>query len=124
MSANKSGRSRAIHPPSVCWHCANKLQPAWYTPGNRRDLLRECNDPPVPDAATQAMNAPDWLAAYAEKLDVDAPTTAELKAVLELAGEAAHASERIAAPVACWLAAKAGVELDEAIRLARGVAES
>ena len=70
------------------------------------------------------MNAPDWLAAYAEKLGVDAPTTAELKAVLELAGEAAHASERIAAPVAGWLAAKAGVELEAAMRLAREVSES
>jgi len=70
------------------------------------------------------MNAPDWLSAYADKLGVDAPTTAELKAVLELAGEAAHASERIAAPVACWLAAKAGVELEEAMRLAREVSAS
>jgi hypothetical protein len=67
------------------------------------------------------MNAPDWLAAYADKLGVDAPTKDELKAVLDLAGEAAHSSERIAAPVACWLAAKAGVGLDEAMRLAQGV---
>jgi hypothetical protein len=67
------------------------------------------------------MNAPDWLAAYADKLGVPAPTKDELKAVLDLAGEAAHSSERIAAPVACWLAARAGVDLDEAMRLARGV---
>ncbi len=67
------------------------------------------------------MNATDWLAAYADKLGVAAPTKDELKAILDLAGEAAHASERIAAPVACWLAARAGVELDEAMRLARGV---
>jgi Domain of unknown function (DUF6457) len=67
------------------------------------------------------MNAPDWLAAYADKLGVPAPTKDELKAVLDLAGEAAHSSERIAAPVACWLAARAGVELDEAIRLAEEV---
>jgi hypothetical protein len=67
------------------------------------------------------MNAPDWLAAYAEKLGVPAPTKDELKAVLDLAGEAAHASQRIAAPVACWLAARAGVELDEAMRLAQEV---
>jgi Domain of unknown function (DUF6457) len=64
------------------------------------------------------MNAPQWLAAYAEKLGVPAPTQDELKAVLDLAGEAAHSSERIAAPVACWLAAKAGVSLEEAMRLA------
>ncbi len=67
------------------------------------------------------MNAPDWLAAYADKLGVPAPTKEELKAVLDLAGEAAHSSQRIAAPVACWLAAKAGVELPEAIALAREV---
>jgi hypothetical protein len=67
------------------------------------------------------MNATDWLAAYAEKLGVAAPTKDELKAVLDLAGEAAHSSERIAAPVACWLAARAGMELDEAMRLAREV---
>jgi hypothetical protein len=67
------------------------------------------------------MNAIDWLAAYADRLGVSAPTKDELTAVLGLAGEAAHASERIAAPVACWLAARAGVELDEAMRLAREV---
>jgi hypothetical protein len=67
------------------------------------------------------MNAMEWLAAFAEKLDTDAPTKDELKAVLDLAGEAAHASERIAAPVACWLAARAGVELGEAMKLAQEV---
>jgi hypothetical protein len=67
------------------------------------------------------MNAPDWLAAYAEKLGVPAPTKDELTAVLDLAGEAAHSSQRIAAPVACWLAARAGVPLDEALRLAQQV---
>jgi Domain of unknown function (DUF6457) len=67
------------------------------------------------------MNAVDWLAAYAEKLDVGAPTKDELTAILDLAGEAAHASERIAAPVACWLTARAGVGLEQAMRLAREV---
>ncbi len=68
------------------------------------------------------MNATDWLAAYAQKLGIEPPTKDELKAVLDLAGEAAHGSQRIAAPVACWLAARAGVELDQAMRLARDVA--
>jgi hypothetical protein len=67
------------------------------------------------------MNAPDWLAAFAEKLGTPAPTKDELKAVLDLAAEAAHSSERIAAPVACWLAARAGVELDHALKLAQEV---
>lgn len=67
------------------------------------------------------MNAPDWLAAYADKLGIPAPTQDELKAVLDLAGAAAHSSQRIAAPVACWLAAKAGVGLEEAMALAQEV---
>jgi hypothetical protein len=67
------------------------------------------------------MNATEWLAAYADKLGTAPPSKEELKAVLDLAGEAAHSSERIAAPVACWLAAKAGVGLEEAMTLAREV---
>ena len=67
------------------------------------------------------MNAPDWLAAFAEKLGTPAPTKDELKAVLDLAAEAAHSSERIAAPVAAWLAARAGVDLNQAIKLAQEV---
>ena len=67
------------------------------------------------------MNATQWLAAYAEKLGTEAPSKDEFVSVLDLAGEAAHSSERVAAPVACWLAARAGVELDEAMRLAREV---
>jgi Domain of unknown function (DUF6457) len=67
------------------------------------------------------MDANTWLAAYAQKLGVPPPTKDELTAVLDLAGEAAHSSQRIAAPVACWLAARAGVELDEAMRLAQEV---
>jgi Domain of unknown function (DUF6457) len=68
------------------------------------------------------VNATQWLAAYADKLGTDAPTKDELKAVLDLAAVAAHSSERIAAPVACWLAARAGVDLEQAIELARDVA--
>lgn len=67
------------------------------------------------------MNANDWLAAYAEKLGIPAPTKYELKAVLDLAGEAAHSSQRISAPVATWLAGRAGIDLDEAMRLAKEV---
>ena len=65
------------------------------------------------------MDANTWLAAYAEKVGVPAPTKDELKTVLDLAGIAAHSSQRIAAPVATWMAGKAGLDLDEAIRLAQ-----
>jgi hypothetical protein len=67
------------------------------------------------------MNAAEWIAAYAEKLGAEPPSTDEFKQILDLAGEAAHASERIAAPVACWVAAKAGLAPDEALSNAREV---
>ena len=49
------------------------------------------------------------------------PTAEEFTTLLDLAGEAAHSSERVAAPVACWLAASAGREPAEALALAREV---
>ncbi|MGZ4201626.1 MAG: DUF6457 domain-containing protein [Thermoleophilaceae bacterium] len=67
------------------------------------------------------MNANEWLAAYAEKLDTKPPTAEDFRVILELAGVAAHSSERVAAPAACWVAANAGVPLDEALRLANEV---
>jgi hypothetical protein len=65
------------------------------------------------------MNARDWLAAYAERLGTAPPSADEFKTILDVAAEAAHASERVAAPAACWVAARAGVDLDEALRVAR-----
>ena len=50
-----------------------------------------------------------WIERYAQDLGVVLPTEAEVAALLELAGTAAHASHRQAAPVACWLAARAGL---------------
>jgi len=60
-----------------------------------------------------------WLAAYAQRLGQAAPTDEEFEAILELAAEAAHASERVAAPVACWLAGRVGIGLAEALDAAR-----
>jgi Domain of unknown function (DUF6457) len=60
------------------------------------------------------MNATEWLEGFAAELGVDAPSEDELGALLALAAEAAHSSERIAAPVACWLAARAGKSPAEA----------
>jgi len=67
------------------------------------------------------MNASEWLAAYAQRLGVQAPTPEQLEELLALAGVAAHSSERIAAPVSCWLAATAGVDPAEALQIARQV---
>ena len=55
------------------------------------------------------MTAQQWIESFAAELGVAAPTADEFDALLGLAANAAHASERTAAPVACWLAAKAGI---------------
>jgi hypothetical protein len=65
------------------------------------------------------MDAKEWIDAYAALLGTDPPGPDEFEAILDLAAEAAHASERIAAPVACWLSAKAGRSLPESLELAR-----
>jgi hypothetical protein len=67
------------------------------------------------------MNAREWIAAYAEKLGTEPPSAAEFSVLLDVAGEAAHASERVAAPVACWVAAQAGIGPDRALEAAREV---
>jgi Domain of unknown function (DUF6457) len=64
------------------------------------------------------MTAEEWIAAYAEALGVPAPSEADVDAMLRLASVAAHASERRAAPIACWLAATAGVPLADAQAIA------
>jgi hypothetical protein len=64
----------------------------------------------------------EWIDAFAAALGTEPPTDAVVEALLALAGEAAHASQRTAAPVACWLAAAAGRAPDDALAVARTVA--
>ncbi len=68
------------------------------------------------------MNANEWLAAFAERIGGTPPSTEEFKLILDLAGVAAHSSERVAAPAACWVAANAGVDPGTALEAARGIA--
>ena len=70
------------------------------------------------------MNAQEWIAAYAAELGVEPPTADEFGVLLDLAGEAAHSSERVAAPVACWLSARAGRSPEESLAVARRVSGS
>jgi len=62
------------------------------------------------------MTAKDWFAGLAAVLGVDPPTGDEVRDLLTLAGEAAHSSERIAAPITCWLIARAGISPAEALK--------
>lgn len=63
----------------------------------------------------------EWIADFASVLGVDAPSQETIDQLLDLAGVAAHSSERIAAPIACWLIGKAGLEPTAAIETARRV---
>ena len=67
-------------------------------------------------------SATDWVASFATLLGVEPPDDGETAALLELAGVAAHASERVAAPLACWLVGQAGLSPSEALEAARRVA--
>lgn len=66
----------------------------------------------------------EWLERYAAALGVDPPSAEELNDLLALAGVVAHASERTAAPVSCWLAARAGLAPAEARKRASELAEA
>ncbi|MBU6516173.1 MAG: hypothetical protein KGL23_08235 [Acidobacteriota bacterium] len=60
-----------------------------------------------------------WLRDFADRLGVEVPSEEEVATILDLAGSAAHASQRVAAPVACWIAAAAGLSPGEALDIAR-----
>jgi hypothetical protein len=60
------------------------------------------------------MTANEWIEAFAARLGVEPPDEATVDALLDFAGTAAHASERTAAPIACWLVGRAGVGTAEA----------
>jgi len=63
----------------------------------------------------------DWIGRFAVALGLDAPSEADVVVLLDLASAAAHASHRQAAPVACWLAARAGVGPVEALERAQAL---
>jgi Domain of unknown function (DUF6457) len=68
------------------------------------------------------MDARDWITEFARGLDVAPPDDETFETLLELAGVAAHASERIAAPVACYLVGLARADPARALELARTLA--
>lgn len=59
------------------------------------------------------MNAREWIDAFAAELGTDPPSAEEVEQILDVAAVAAHSSERIAAPVACWIGGSAGATLEE-----------
>jgi hypothetical protein len=70
----------------------------------------------------EAMTGNEWIATFAAELGVEPLAEADVEALLDLAGVAAHASERLAAPLTCFLVARAGIAPVEALALARRLA--
>jgi hypothetical protein len=64
----------------------------------------------------------EWLASFCAAAGVERPTADEIRSLLDLAGSAAHASERTAAPIACWIAARSSLALDELLLRAAEIA--
>jgi hypothetical protein len=63
----------------------------------------------------------EWVAAYAAAAGVPAPTSDEIDQLLRLASVAAHASERTAAPISSWIAARADIAPAVALALAESM---
>lgn len=63
----------------------------------------------------------EWIEAFAARLGVEPPDEATVARLLDLAGVAAHASERTAAPIACWLVGRTDLSPTEALDAARDV---
>lgn len=68
-------------------------------------------------------SAETWLSAFAEAVGVEPPSEEESNELLALAGIAAHASERTAAPITCWLLARAGLSPGEGRETAQELAK-
>lgn len=68
------------------------------------------------------MDATGWIQKFAAELGIEAPSEEQKSALLSLASVAANVSERLAAPISCWLVATAGRTPDEGLALARKVA--
>ncbi|MDA8309340.1 MAG: DUF6457 domain-containing protein [Actinomycetota bacterium] len=64
--------------------------------------------------ASPQTTASEWARLLAEALGTSPPTDEEVDDLLAIAGVAAHASERTAAPLSTWLVGRAGAAPSEA----------
>ena len=68
------------------------------------------------------MTVDEFLAAFAAEIGVHAPSGEQSTALLEVASIAAHASQRTAAPLACWMGGASGMPIAELLAAAQRVA--
>jgi hypothetical protein len=70
------------------------------------------------------MTAEEWIAAFASEVGARAPSEETTGELLELAATAAHSSERIAAPIACYIAGVTGAPLEQLRAIAERIGEA
>jgi len=63
----------------------------------------------------------EWIGSFAREAGVRPASVQEIRQLLDLAGVAAHASERTAAPLACWIAGSSSLSLPELLAIAERV---
>ena len=67
------------------------------------------------------MTAEEWIRTFVQEIGGPQPDEQQMDEILRLASIAAHASERKAAPIACYLAGRTGTPLARVIAVAEGV---
>jgi hypothetical protein len=67
-------------------------------------------------------DATTWIHEFALAARGTELTDEERESILALAGVAAHSSERVSAPLTCWVAAAAGLSPQAALEIAQRVA--
>jgi uncharacterized protein DUF6457 len=68
------------------------------------------------------MTATEWIRAFCEEIGMAVPAEDEIEAILRLAAVAAHSSERVAAPVACWIGGASGRPVAQVLETAEALA--
>ncbi len=68
------------------------------------------------------MDAQEWISTFAARLGLEPIPQADIDALLDLASVAAHTSERLAAPLTCYLVGRAGISPAEAKAIADDIA--
>ncbi len=67
------------------------------------------------------MRREEWTAAFAPEVGVQPPSAEQIDELLALAAVAAHASERPAAPLACWVARRSSLSGQQLLEAARRI---
>ena len=68
--------------------------------------------------APETISPERWLAEFCARIGVDPPSAEQTEQLLALAATAAHSSQRIAAPLACWAAGVSGRPVAELNKIA------